>query len=97
MRSTANPCLLRCVTYLIPSRVCHGGLLQELKLPYDIVASDVEAPDAQDMLLLATYLFTTLPQLAPRTTVDLASRLGDGQVGWVLGEMVVDEMSGMNG
>lgn len=51
------------------------------------MASDVEAPDAQDMLLLATYLFTTLPQLAPRTTVDLASRLGDGQVGWVLGEM----------
>ncbi len=38
-------------------------------------------PDSRDMVLLVLYLYQTLPQLIPRTSLDFAGKLGDKQVG----------------
>ena len=41
---------------------------------------DITRPDSRDMVLLILYLYQTLPQLVPRTTLDFAGKLGDKQV-----------------
>lgn len=55
-------------------------LLQELCLPYEVSAGDLDEAEPQAMLLLVTYLFTALPQLLPRATLDFSCKLGDQQV-----------------
>lgn len=55
-------------------------LLQELCLPYELSAADIDEAEPQAMLLFVTYLFTALPQLLPRATLDFSCKLGDQQV-----------------
>lgn len=52
--------------------------VQELCLPYELSASDLD--EAEPQVLLATYLFTALPQFLPRATLDFTCKLGDQQV-----------------
>lgn len=59
-------------------------LLQELCLPYEVSAADLDEAEPQAMLLLVTYLFTALPQLLPRATLDFSCKLGDQQVCYVV-------------
>jgi hypothetical protein len=54
--------------------------MQELCLPYELTAADLEEAEPQAMLLLVTYLFTALPQLLPRATLEFECGLGDKQV-----------------
>jgi hypothetical protein len=53
---------------------------QELCLPYDLCAADLDEAEPLGMLLLVCYLFTALPQLLPRATLDFSCKLGDRQV-----------------
>lgn len=53
---------------------------QELCLPYDLCAADLDEAEPLGMLLLVCYLFTALPQLLPRATLDFSCKLGDQQV-----------------
>lgn len=55
-------------------------LLQELCLPYELSAADLEESEPLAMLLLVTYLFTALPQLLPRATLEFTCKLGEQQV-----------------
>lgn len=50
-------------------------------MPYEVTAADLEEAEPQAMLLLVTYLFTALPQLLPRATLEFGCGLGDEQVG----------------
>lgn len=50
-------------------------------MPYEVTAADLEEAEPQAMLLLVTYLFTALPQLLPRATLEFGCGLGDRQVG----------------
>ncbi|KAF6261116.1 hypothetical protein COO60DRAFT_1637017 [Scenedesmus sp. NREL 46B-D3] len=50
--------------------------LQELCLPYELSAAELDEADPTSMLLLVTYLFTALPQLLPRATLDFKCKLG---------------------
>lgn len=54
--------------------------LQELGLPYDLTTEDIVTPEPSEMLVLVLYLFQTLPQFLPRTTVEFKCRLGETQV-----------------
>jgi hypothetical protein len=56
-------------------------LPQDLGLPYDLSASDIADPSAKEMLVLLLYLYQTLPQFMPRTTVEFGCRLGETMVG----------------
>jgi hypothetical protein len=56
---------------------------QELCLPYEVSAADLDEAEPQAMLLLVAYLFTALPQLLPRAALDFSCKLGDQQV-WLL-------------
>lgn len=54
--------------------------LQELCLPYEVTAADLDEADPSSMLMLVTYLFTALPQLLPRATLDFTCKLAEQQV-----------------
>eukprot|EP00775_Hariotina_reticulata_P012144 gene12144-12282_t len=54
--------------------------MQELCLPFELTAADIEEAEAGHMLLLVTYLFTALPQLLPCATLDFHCKLGEEQV-----------------
>ena len=41
---------------------------------------EITKPDSRDMVLLVLYLYQTIPQLLPKTTLDFAGKLGDKQV-----------------
>ena len=41
---------------------------------------EITKPDSRDMVLLVLYLYQTIPQLLPRTTLEFAGKLGDKQV-----------------
>ena len=41
---------------------------------------EISKPDCRDMVLLVLFLYQSLPQLVPRTTLDFAGKLGDKQV-----------------
>lgn len=60
-------------------KLCCAGV-QELCLPYELCAADIDEAEPLSMLLLVTYLFTALPQLLPRATLDFSCKLGDQQV-----------------
>jgi hypothetical protein len=53
---------------------------QELCLPYELCAADIDEAEPLSIMLLVTYLFTALPQLLPRATLDFSCKLGDQQV-----------------
>ncbi|KAF5834411.1 flagellar associated protein [Dunaliella salina] len=52
-------------------------LLADLGLPYEVSASHIANPDAREMLVLLLYLYQTLPQFVPRTTILFTCRLGE--------------------
>jgi len=52
-------------------------LLADLGLPYEVSASHISDPDAREMLVLLLYLYQTLPQFVPRTTILFTCRLGE--------------------
>jgi hypothetical protein len=54
--------------------------VQELRLPYELCAADIDEAEPLSTMLLVTYLFTALPQLLPRATLDFSCKLGDQQV-----------------
>jgi hypothetical protein len=54
--------------------------VQELCLPYELSAAELDEADPTSMLLFVTYLFTALPQLLPRATLDFKCKLGEHQV-----------------
>jgi hypothetical protein len=54
--------------------------LQELCLPYELSIAELDEADPSSMLLFVTYLFTALPQLLPRATLDFKCKLGEHQV-----------------
>jgi hypothetical protein len=54
--------------------------LQELCLPFEVTAADLEEAEPGHMLLLVTYLFTALPQLLPCATLEFHCKLGEEQV-----------------
>uniref|UniRef100_A0A0G4F070 Calponin-homology (CH) domain-containing protein n=1 Tax=Chromera velia CCMP2878 TaxID=1169474 RepID=A0A0G4F070_9ALVE len=56
------------------SKVVHG--LQELGLQVNVKASDLAAGSARDLLIFSIFLFQTLPQYIPRTTLTFATALG---------------------
>ncbi|KAL0021413.1 hypothetical protein WJX79_003538 [Trebouxia sp. C0005] len=45
-----------------------------------LLEEEITRPDSRDMVLLVLYLYQTLPQFVPRTTLDFAGKLGDKQV-----------------
>lgn len=51
--------------------------MQELGLPYEITADEIVHPHGPDMMLFALYLYLTLPQFVPRTTVEFSVKLGE--------------------
>lgn len=55
-------------------------IAQELCLPYELSLAELNEEDPSGMLLLVVYLFTALPQLLPRATLDFKCRLGESQV-----------------
>eukprot|EP00878_Enallax_costatus_P022301 GHUV01023648.1.p1 GENE.GHUV01023648.1~~GHUV01023648.1.p1 ORF type:complete len:120 (-),score=16.96 GHUV01023648.1:736-1095(-) len=55
-------------------------VLQELCLPYEVSASDLDEADPSNLLMLVTYLFTALPQLLPRATLEFTCKLAEQQV-----------------
>ncbi|DBA78771.1 TPA: putative protein fap47 [Trebouxia sp. C0004] len=54
-------------------------MMEELQLPWTLQEDEITKPDSRDMVLLVLYLYQTLPQLLPRTTLDFAGKLGDKQ------------------
>lgn len=66
---------------------CCWSLLsvQELCLPYEVSAADLDEAEPQAMLLLVAYLFTALPQLLPRAALDFICKLGDQQA-WLIAD-----------
>lgn len=71
--------MLRLMTDCMPA-VCVWLCAQELCLPYDLCAADLDEAEPLGTLLLVCYLFTALPQLLPRATLDFSCKLGDQQV-----------------
>ena len=52
----------------------------ELGLPYEITAPELVEANPREMMVLVLYLYQTLPQFVPRTTIEFNCRLGEMQV-----------------
>jgi len=76
-------------TYTHPPHFNAHTRAQDLSLSFELTASDVLEPQGQqDLMLLALYLFQTLPQLTPSSTVEFLCKLGESQVptgAWLVG------------
>ncbi|MEW5311269.1 MAG: hypothetical protein WDW38_002999 [Sanguina aurantia] len=55
-------------------------ILAELGLSFDITPCEMCEPDPREMMILVLYLYLTLPQFVPRTTIDFHCKLGETQV-----------------
>ena len=56
------------------------SMLETLHCPFRLTESHLTYPDAPNMILFVAYLYSWLPQLVPRSTVDFAGRLQQEQV-----------------
>jgi hypothetical protein len=55
------------------------GMLNELRLPFAVEASEIASPCGRDMLFLLLFLYQYLPQLMPCATIDFSGRLSEAQ------------------
>ena len=51
--------------------------MAELGLPFEVKAEELSDPDAKEMLVLVLYLYQTLPQFVPKTSIEFACKLGE--------------------
>ena len=50
--------------------------MRQLELPFPLTEEQLVSPDAREMLIFCIYLYQTLPQLTPITTVLFSGKLG---------------------
>ncbi|QDZ22861.1 hypothetical protein HOP50_09g54090 [Chloropicon primus] len=55
-------------------------MLQSLQLPYVLQPEDILNPDPRDMLLYVVYLYQTLPQFIPVSTLEFSMLLGEEKI-----------------
>ena len=55
-------------------------MLRSLQLPYVLAPEDILDPDPRDMLLYCVYLYQTLPQFIPVSTLEFSTLLGEEKV-----------------
>lgn len=53
-------------------------VMSDLGLPFEVTPEELSSPNAREMLVLCLYLYQTLPQFVPRTSIQFACKLGDG-------------------
>lgn len=54
-------------------------MVRQLELPMTFTATELLEANVDEVVLLLAYLFQTLPQLAPRTTIEFSAKLGEVQ------------------
>lgn len=54
--------------------------LEEMDIPFKIAPQDILQPKAEEMLVLALFLFTALPQFQPRAVVSFTGKLNEKQM-----------------
>jgi len=52
-------------------------MLKAVDIPYNITALQLRGSTATEMLLFSMFLYQSLPQLIPKTTIDFTCMLGE--------------------
>ena len=55
-------------------------MIRSLQLPYVLAPEDILDPDPRDMLLYIVYLYQTLPQFIPVSTLEFSMLLGEEKI-----------------